>query len=486
MGELSQLLEKFENINHIAEISPIQIINWLPKQYEFLTCVAKQKLFRAGNQAQGKTTAGLAEVYFRCIGRHPYFKVKKPPIEFYIICVSWSQSVAIQMKFWNIIDKNELDPKQRAPDEKNGFGDKNPIVRFANGSIVRFRTTGQGALHLAGATIDGAYIDEPTDQRTYSELAMRIMRRNGVLLIGLTPINAPEPLYWLEDLVNRGIIIEVWAPLRAEFLIPIGFTEPICLDDGTPMDQKWIDEHRSKVLPHEEPVIIDGEWETKVQGRLFKAFIRSKHSKNIYPKGGKEQIKICLGIDYGAAEREFAQAVILCAVDIQNGEENPFIYVLEEWNGDGTTTTKDIADHIMAMLKRHNLEWKDINFAFGDIPAMSKFVNKSNLDTHKALARLMAVSPDVLFPRILSAKAKIKQGSSMVRDGCQFLHQLMVMDQFNVDPRCKRLIKALEEWDYSSTNPLKDVIDALRYSLKHYIYLKTRRRITADIMRVTP
>ena len=37
-------------------------------------------------------------------------------------------------------------------------------------------------------------------------------------------------------------------------------------------------------------------------------------------------------------------------------------------------------------------------------------------------------------------------------------------------PRCELLGKGMETWDYTRDHPMKDCIDAFRYSLKDYIF----------------
>ena len=81
---------------------------WMPPQVAFHKDPSKRKLLRLGNQWGGKTVAGVTEVDWRCTGKHPYLKVRKPPIEAWIICASWSQSIAIQEKYWDWCDKEKM------------------------------------------------------------------------------------------------------------------------------------------------------------------------------------------------------------------------------------------------------------------------------------------------------------------------------------------------------------------------------------------
>jgi phage terminase large subunit-like protein len=63
-------------------------------------------------------------------------------------------------------------------------------------------TTGQDPIAFAGATLDVVLFDEPPPQRVFHEANKRLMRRNGVMLMSLTPINA-GPMDWLQELTER-------------------------------------------------------------------------------------------------------------------------------------------------------------------------------------------------------------------------------------------------------------------------------------------
>jgi len=50
----------------------------------------------------------------------------------------------------------------------------------------------------------------------------------------------------------------------------------------------------------------------------------------------------------------------------------------------------------------------------------------------------------------------------------RWIHEAMIRPgHFYVDESCVWLIEALEKWDGTSTSKYKDVIDALRYALRH-------------------
>lgn len=443
---------------------------WLPHQRELLESLRTTKLLRIGNQWGGKSTAGLAEVDWRCTGKHPYIDVRNPPIEAWIVCASWSQSVAIQKKFWELCDRDEL-AADTVFDPMRGFRGKNPAVKYKNGSIVRFKTTNQGGLNLAGATIHHVLIDEPTEQRIYEELKKRLLRTGGTLTLTLTPINGPTA--YLRELCERGAVEDIWYPLRPEQLVPVGRELPIRREDGVYMDDDWIQQTRDETLDLEEPVIVDGEWETRAVGRVFSAFdprpTGGAHITEELPGG---EFKLCLGVDHG--QKDFKQVALLVGVDISDPKA-PTVHILAEYVGEGNTLPEDDARGILAMLAQFGWDWIDLDHARGDKPydgarKARRVIRKSNAELARALRDELGLRAKrrPLVPPIRQAKTGAGGGRGSVDRGCTWLHRAMLRpDGFTVHPRCARLIEALEKWDFRD-NDFKDPIDALRYATWDY------------------
>lgn len=89
---------------------PLEAIDWLPGQLEFLKSTARIKLLRCGTQVGGKTTAGLAECVWLATGRHPW-QPGRIAKRIWVVCTSWSQSIAIQKKLWDLLNEADLDPR---------------------------------------------------------------------------------------------------------------------------------------------------------------------------------------------------------------------------------------------------------------------------------------------------------------------------------------------------------------------------------------
>lgn len=483
---LDELDEASRDLLVAAETAPLPWVRWTPPQDSFLRLNPPTgvKLIRAGNQI-GKTWALMEEIIWRATGTHPHFPTKAPPVEIWVVCTSWAQSVAIQGKFWYLVDKAQLNSRTRDRYKiEDGWGKDNPVASFLNGSIVRFRTTNQGAEAQAGASVDYVAIDEPPDEEVFRELRKRVTRTGGQIGMSLTPVN--RPCGWLRDQVDKGMIDEVHAKLEARNLIPMGQTRPLEVIDPftrelVPMDQAWVD-HQRKITPMKwAPVVLDGEWETVPEGVFFACFDEAKHAvkmKGFDPKRGP--IRYVLGIDYATADREFGHVCVLSMVQQYKtaaGRTREAIYALDEVALSGTAADSEFAQHVLRMLDRNNLKWTDLYRIHGDNPVAGHWVEKSNLNTMRALAREMGISYDALTPRIMNAKDAQRSAGSY-DTGLRYLYEHIATGDAFVHPRCVVLIKGLNTWDYTKTHPYKDILDGWRYGLKPFIFAQDRADVT--------
>lgn len=445
------------SLNESVRRTPSRYIRFLPPQDAFARSTAKFRLLRLGNQWGGKTTVSLAIVDWHCTGKHPYQKVRPPPIEAWIVCRTWSQSVSIQAKFWALCDKTEIDPGTRF-DPVKGFIGKNPCIKYRNGSVVRFKTSQQGALDLAGATIDFVLIDEPTSEAVYSELKKRLLRRNGTMLISLTPLG--QECGYLQKEVEAGIIEDHHYPLRPEYLIPIGSDYPLLTEGGIPMDAEWCQRLRDTTLI-DAGIRIDGEWETKSLERRFTAF----NDSMIVDRFPELELTFSLGIDHGM--KAWKQVAILVGVD--NADKlHPKVFVLDEYCPDANSTSEFDAIGIVRMLTRWGLRWEDLDFAVGDRAYDARRyggARKSNIELEYYIGQQIGYKPE---PPLREAKRGSGGNDGSVDAGFRWLHKTMLRPgEFFINSKCHRLIEALRKWN-GKDNDEKDPIDALRYAVWNY------------------
>jgi phage terminase large subunit-like protein len=464
--ELEELIAEY-----VADVAarPLRYLQWTPPQEEFYSSPARRKAFRAGNQL-GKTYAGLRWVIDLAAGRHPG-QFQAAPLECWIVCTSWSQSVAIMRKFHDLCDDDLIDTKASSNfSVRNGYGKDNPCVILLNGSVVRFRTTMQGAGAFQGSTIHVVLIDEPTDLDIYRELDRRLTRTGGLLGITFTPVN--RDCRWLRELIEAGVISETHAKLTVENLTPVGATEPLRLHDGRLMDADWVAEQWKNTPAIYAPIVLDGMWEGCPVGQFFKNFARGRHVSRSQLTASRGPVRLCLGIDHATAARELGQVGILVQVQqfaTSDGRVREAVMVLDEVVMSGSSSAQQFAREVCHMLRRRGVLWRDLYQAWGDNPAMSAHVIKSNAAVQFEIARQIGQTSETMHPWIRNAKEG-RGAAGMLDAGCRYLYEALADDLLVLDPRCERLIDAFETWDFDRMHPAKDRIDALRYALRSFIF----------------
>lgn len=461
------VLNRARRIARSAEASQVDWLQWLPVQHSFLGDEADEVLFRAGNQI-GKTTAALAKVHHACIGSPRFCKQRhQPPIEAWVVCTSWTQSVAIQRKLWTLARRY-----LRADTEfssKHGFGTKAPTAVYRNGSIIRFKTSKQKTEDMSGATIHMVLFDEVPIEETFNEILERIKRKAGQVLLALTPVNRPAG--YIQARVEAGLMVEHHTRLTAEALIPVGCTEPLQDDAGTPMDAAWIAKQERRYLGNEKEIRLHGAWAASSGEKVFDVFDPAEHVDVIdeLPPG---DWGLHIGFDHGT--KAFKEVAILVAVERPKAPEDPFrVLVIDEYVGTMGTSNRADAMGVMAMLRRNGLAWSELNSAWGDRIHLGGSADmKANKTLQRELARLQTppLPANSLQPPIWTVKRGQGRNQGSKLAGARWVYQVMATPgAFLIDPRCEHTIEALREWE-GADDEHKDKIDALRYSLQDHVF----------------
>lgn len=443
---------------------PTRRLPWLPIQDEFLSDPGKRVLIRTGNQAFGKTSALCDILHTLAEGRHHDANMRGRPLRIIAISLSEPQSVAFQTKIWKSRHPGMIDLRTQF-DEVLGFRGRRPACRWNNGTVCIFRTGKAGPGSFAGETADVVIIDEPTTYAMYREADRRVMIRGGYVYMGMTSVNLPGPIDWLRDLVAAGAVSEHHTKLVPEALIPVGHDEPRYTDDGQPMDEKWIEQQRAGMDPHVAAIVLDGDWETPVEGQAFPAFDpRPGYTHVVTEVPADLDLELWVGIDHG--ERDHKQCALL--VGLQQGGAYPAVWVLDEYRGDGLTLPEQDAAGILAMLSRWGWGWSDLKGAYGDKPhdirrVARSMARKGNADLQVAIARSMGRAPGQIVP-IRQAKTGRAGRAGSVERGARWLHACMLRaDGFKIHVNATHTIEALSRWAWKDDEH-KDLIDALRYA----------------------
>jgi len=448
------------------EADPLAHMRWLPGQMAFLASTAKRKLFRAGNQAQGKTTAGAAEVLFRADGRHPYKLVPPAPTYQWVVCATEQQSCIVQRKVWELCPKGWVADDCVYDHRKGALLGKYPTLRLRNGSWVGFRTGGGDPTNLASEKLHHALFDEPPEsERVYNEVQKRVLRTNGDVSLTFTPVNRPTE--YLREKCERGLVEDLHYDLRPEHLV-FDDGERMTLDDGTPMDEAWIQGLIDETSDMEVPVLIHGGWEFRLEGAYFaKVWSPGRYVREAPPGEYHEH----LGIDFGS--RPGKQITLYVLVDPQGGSRGyPHIHIEDEYVGStGAETNEDDAAATLAMLRRHKSSWGSLRGAMADRAHRSgRADQKSALDLSRAVAAEIGVEHRQLAPAVWVAKRGEGRGAGSVALRWRWLHGQMARGNVTVHPRCTRLLEALPKASPLADDEWKDPVDALVYGCDQYVY----------------
>lgn len=458
-----------ERLNEYVAQHPLDYARWTEPQAEYLGSRSTRKLLRMGNGG-GKSFVALADVAMRARRRHPFrpdWNARRGPTRQWVVSVSWSQLVPLMTIFRGFLGEGEL---AQAPnwDPAKGWGKDSPTLVWPDGSTVGWRTMRQGPLAHAGAELDHVLIDEPCAMEHYRELERRVFRRAGEISLAMTPINAPGDLSWLRDFAADGVVQDLNYPMN-ERLFRYGDGTLRRLPDGTECNQAWIDEQVKAVPSQYRDIVINGGWDQiVVDGAFSETFSRTKHVSD-FKLDGHEVLS--LGIDHGS--KAFTETAVLVAVD--ETTEYPTIYVLDTYEADRDSPAEADARAILAMLRRHGLEWKSIKRATGDIAhygGRGRINRKSNGELAYEIARELRLGKNqALIPPIWTAKTgKGSNPRGSIYRGVSWLHRALLREgQITIHPRCESLINAFERYRGGSEDEHGHIVDGLRYALDYWI-----------------
>lgn len=459
-----QARARIELDRRAASVPLIDRVPWLPGQAALYACRDKRKLLRAGNQAHGKTWAGARELIRRMQGVDGF---RAPPIKAWVICGGGEQSQVVQEKVWELVPRELLAEGCAFDARKGAFLGKYPKLIFKNGSIAEFKSGQSDTINLAAGTLDLVWIDEPPEShRVYAELIKRLLKRNGDMILTMTPVN--NPVEWIREECEAGRITDLHYELTVENLVPVGRVEPLRLMDGTVCDQGWIDRIIAETPPAEVPVTVHGGWEFRAGCAYFDgAWDPSTMVHDRLPVG---EFNAHLGVDFGTQPGK--QCAYLIAV--QPSADGPSVYVLDEYvDTTGAATVRHDARGILDMLQRSRLVWRDLHCAYGDRVHMpGRDEQKSTKDLSLAILREMAqhaAQAGALNPQFRTAKHGASRGAGSVDVGGRWLRVAMLEGRFSVHPRCVRLVAALPRYT-AADDDFKDPIDAVRYGMDPVIF----------------
>jgi len=339
------------------------------------------------------------------------------------------------------------------------------------GGELRAASFTAGAKNIAGPRAEAIFSDEPLPEAMYNELIPRLFGRRGHLYVTYTPtLGTSQRLDYLWRAVDDPALPyvgEIHTPLTLDAVTPRGGRIELpwaCQDE--------IDQFGALVSPVERAMRMGLSRHPRMDTAYFGDIWGPHLIGAARPPDGT---RVGIGMDHGS--KPGAERVVLVAVDGRSLYAH--VWVMDEWSGSSHAGARAVAQAILDMLQRNNLDLPHVDFWVGDRAhrgdrkggAMSNdllkqaFADIAGLDTRrKGWRRKLPRALQRLWP---PAKAL---GSDY--EGMGTLRRLMMGDptmsppvppQITIHPRCVKLQEDIERWQGSRTDPHKDGLDALRY-----------------------
>lgn len=464
-GRVTHRLDLAHAIAEGAALRPWEHLRMTQAQIDFLSDDRRNVLLRKGNQLGG-TTALLVDLICRCRGIHPWQRLRhRPPINAILASESWDQmgmAGSIMHKLWDLLPKDEIDPKIEF-EPGRGITGKPPRIVFVagpgKGSVISFATFRQGGARLAGATVHVVASSEPPPGSVLAEIVPRLLRHGGDLRLDFTPVVDMPDQTELQQMVAKGSVAEHNPHLVEANCWPVGAPFPW-------ITQADIDAMTALLPRPSVGMRVRGDWEPVVTGNWLSAFNEERHVRRDSPPEGAT---LGIGIDHGAQAGKQA-AVLFAASDLT--ELHPYVWFLDEDIGTGRTSVQEDAQAILRMLRRNGLGWRDVDVWVGDRATTVDrlLVIKDNAKLRDELAQQVKVAPEA-FARIETAR----KGAGSVEHGLRKWNGLLATTDSDgtphmvLHPRCIQTIAFCKKWAGKKDDPLKNPGDAARYVLNRVV-----------------
>lgn len=475
-------LEAFADVVDVTAADPVSAMRWAPWQREFLSDRSPRRLMRGANRI-GKTAALMGDIVHDIRGTNPWRpRTRIGPMNCLLIGESVKQMARsggpLEM-LWDMIPAGEIDPKLHFERGYGIRGAKEPVIPIVRGPgagcVIEIATYAQAAKVLAGFKAHRVDCDEPCPEPTYGELAPRILGTGGIFTIGFTPVIGMPEQTWLRKFVEDGVFREFWIPLTVDAVWPEGNERPR-------LTQEEIDEF-TRVLPEvERGLRLRAEWDAVVLNRWLSAY-----SSNVVHDFGWQDIPagtpLVVGVDHGLKAGK--QAAALVAVADPHGM-NPRVWVVDETQEDGYTKPEQDAAAILTMLARNGLTYLDVDHWVGDRQTGDGLILKSKTNTDLLKQLVFQASQrwescralTLRSPEIQSRKIALpNKWNGSLAHGMKLLNGIIANGNMHIHPRCPRTAKAMETWKGDPYDPVKDILDAVRYSIEHVTDAKPSAKV---------
>lgn len=247
--------------------SPIEFLELLPGQQGFDESKARVILLFGGNRS-GKTTPVSKKVLDLGL---------KKRLKIWVCGETFQDSIAIQQK-----KISELVPRRRVKygsyDDINGYSNRK--LQLDNGTLYTFKSYDQGRTAFQSEDVDVIWCDEEPPLEIIKEMKMRLIDRNGMLIISMTSLKGITD--FIRDYFEDCDVLETrFAPMVKKEL-------PVRARKGNAdifflwtTDNRYIDQNRLleeiSLMPETDRMCRIYGMPTNLAGKIYMSFGRDTH-----------------------------------------------------------------------------------------------------------------------------------------------------------------------------------------------------------------
>ena len=268
MEEKTNVIKKVRELQYRKKINPLRFHVSMPMQQKFSDDPAKFKCLFGANRS-GKSEEAIKYVLNKMLA--------KPRQKWWICGESFQDSIAIQQtKMWSLVPKAEI--RYGKFSIINGFTNRKLLLN--NGSIATFKSYDQARESFQGDDVDGILNDEEPPFDIFQEQKMRLIDRDGEMLISMTSLKGITEL--IENIYEDHDVIESkYAPLLGKHLPRVAEKNGIYFFFLWSEENKYINQKRlaqeAKLMPRDEILCRIYGVPVNLSGRIYTLFSKLVH-----------------------------------------------------------------------------------------------------------------------------------------------------------------------------------------------------------------
>lgn len=443
-------------VRELGKVSPLLLFVPSPVFAEVVKDASRRILIRAANRI-GKTRH-LAYIAARRMVALPGYRVRAVGPTHKHVHKVFGRYLAEFLEGF-------LDPGSYYVKGKGWNGGTADTVVLANGSICELKSLKDDPGDHSGDEFDLVVMDEPPTLSHYLENMARLVtggKALGQLIVGATMVN--RPVRWLRLEVEgeegpspteEGRYVHASGWVQYVF----HFTAANCPWYSLATIKEWLSTVATS--PWQAAQRVLAAWEGAAIDRLFVSFTQA----NVHDQPPEGVVQVGFTLDHGEVAGK--QAILLAVW------RRSKVYILDVFVPDKGTTPEEDAYAMRRMLRRHGMDFREVDLTIGDTNTVGK--GRANDEQRRLVNDVITDTVAKIHTdehghgRKLRAPFRVKpanKAEGSVEWGWRIINRACKRGDLVIHPRCTLLIDALRLWNGKKTDePWPHLIDALRYLL---------------------